>query len=113
MRFIKLTLLAVILLAIVLLAIANRHEVTVNLLPEGMSGLMPGTRFDPPLFVVILGAVVVGLILGYLLEYLREHKHRRRASQKAREAAKLQREMESLRKEANRPKDDVLALLGN
>ena len=52
------------------------------------------------------------MVLGYLLEWLREHKHRRRASQKAREAARLNREVERLRKETGRPEDDVLALLG-
>jgi uncharacterized integral membrane protein len=113
MRFIKTLLLAIILLAIVVLAIANRDPVTLKLLPEGLANLLPGEPLEPPLFVVILGSIVVGLVLGHLFEYLREHKHRRRAEQKAREARQLNRDMERLRKETNRPKDDVLALLGN
>jgi lipopolysaccharide assembly protein A len=112
MRLIKLVVLTVILLAIVLIAIANRGDVTVQLLPEGLSHLMPGASVTLPLFVVILLGVVTGLVLGYLLEYLRETKHRRRAAQKSREAAALNREMDSLRREAKKPKDDVLALLG-
>jgi uncharacterized integral membrane protein len=113
MRVIKLILLAVILLGIVVLALANRDPVTVRLLPEGLDRLSPGAMLELPLFVVSLLSIVVGMVLGYLLEYLREHKHRRRATLKAREAAQLNREMDGLRRETNKPKDDVLALLGN
>lgn len=113
MRTIKLILLAVILLAIVILALANRDPVTVRLLPEGMARLAPGAVLDLPLFVVSLVSIVVGMVLGYLFEYFREHKHRRRAAEKAREASKLSRDMQRLRKEANRPEDDVLALIGS
>jgi uncharacterized integral membrane protein len=111
MRLLKLTLLALILIAIVLLALANREPVTLNLLPGGMQRLMP-LSVQVPLFVVSLLSIVTGMVLGYLLEYLREHKHRRRASQKAREAERLERDMERLRRQAGRPEDDVLALIG-
>jgi uncharacterized integral membrane protein len=111
MRTLKLLLLGLILLAIVVLALANRQPVTLHLLPEGMAGVMPLSR-EVPLFVVSLVSIVVGMVIGYLLEWLREHKHRRRASQKAREAAKLNREVEKLRKESGKHEDDVLALLG-
>lgn len=113
MRTIKLILLALILVAIVILAIANRGPVTVNLLPEGMSRLMPGASVELPLYLVCLISTVVGLVLGYLFEYLREHKHRRRATENARAAAKLDRDINRLRKETNKPEDDVLALVSN
>jgi lipopolysaccharide assembly protein A len=113
MRTIKLIFLAIILLAIVLLGLANRELVTLRLLPNGLSELMPGAVIDLPLFVVILAAVLLGLVLGYLFEYLREYKHRRRARDKQREASELNHEVSQLRKDANRPKDDVLAVLGN
>lgn len=111
MRTVKILLLALILIAIVVLAVANRGDVTLNLLPEGMDRVMP-LSIQLPLFVVILGAVVVGMAVGYLFEWLREHKHRRRASQKSQEAVRLNREVERLRRETGRPEDDVLALLG-
>ncbi len=113
MRTIKLILLAIILLAIVLLGLANREAVTLHLLPAGLTELVPGAVIDLPLFVVILAAVLLGLVLGYLLEYLREYKHRKRAKEKQREANALNREVTQLRKDTNRPKDDVLAVLGN
>jgi lipopolysaccharide assembly protein A len=111
MRTFKLLLLGLILVAIVVLAVANRGVVTLNLLPQGLDRVM-ALSIELPLFVVILLSVVVGMVLGYLLEWLREHKHRRRAAQKAQEAARLNREVAQLRKETGRPEDDVLALIG-
>jgi FtsZ-binding cell division protein ZapB len=57
-------------------------------------------------------SLLTGMLLGYILEWLREHRHRRRAAQKAREAAALRDEVERLRRETGRGQDDVLALLG-
>jgi lipopolysaccharide assembly protein A len=111
MRTLKLLALGLILVAIVVLAVANRETVVLHLLPQGLDRVMPLSR-ELPLFVVILASVVLGMALGYLLEWLREHKHRRRASRKAQEAARLNREVAQLRKETGRPEDDVLALLG-
>ena len=112
MRTVKIILLALILLVIVVLSLANRETVTLNLLPEGMATLMP-VSVQVPLFLVSLLSILVGMIVGYLFEWLREHKHRRRASQKAREAARLNVEVDRLRKQSGKPDDDVLALLGN
>jgi uncharacterized integral membrane protein len=111
-RTLKLVALCLILLVIVVLAVANREPVTLHLLPEGMSRLAPVSR-QVPLFIVILLSIVAGIVVGYLFEWLREHKHRRRASQKAREAAELNRQVDRLRRQSGKPEDDVLALLGN
>lgn len=113
MRVIKLILLIVILIAIVVLAIANRDMVTLELLPSGLAYLLPGASVELPLFIVIVASILVGMIIGYLFEYLREYKHRRLASRKIKEANDLNRENERLRRETNKPKDDVLALVGN
>jgi len=113
MRTIKLLLLAVVLVALVVLAVANRDSVTLNLLPAGMANVVPGASLTLPLFFVILIAVLTGVLIGYLFEWLREHKHRRNAAEKAREAARLKNEMGRLRKDTNRPEDDVLALVSN
>jgi uncharacterized integral membrane protein len=112
MRTIKLILLALILVVVVVLALANRQNVTLNLLPEGLSGILPVSR-EVPLYIVSLVSIGVGLLLGYILEWLREHKHRRRAAEKAREAAQLNREVDRLRKQTTKHEDDVLTLLGN
>lgn len=112
MRTIKLILLALILIVIVVLALANREPVTLQLLPQGLSSIAQRS-VELPLYAVGLLSVLIGLALGYVLEWLREHKHRRRASQKAREAAALDHEVQRLRRETGKRDDDVLALLGN
>lgn len=111
MRTLKIVVLALILIALVVVALANRELVTLNLLPAGMSPVM-SVSVQVPLFVVGLGGVVVGMIIGYIFEWLREHKHRRRASQKAKEAHRLNAEMAKLRSTTGKHEDDVLTLLG-
>jgi putative membrane protein len=112
MRTLKLLLLGLIVVALVVLSLANRGVVTLHLLPEGMARVMP-LSVQLPMFAVILLAILVGLFIGYLLEWLREHKHRSLASRKAREAEKLNRDMERLRRETGKSDDDVLTLLGS
>jgi lipopolysaccharide assembly protein A len=109
MRYVKLTLLGLILLAIVLLALANREIVTIDLLPPPLDGILPAS-VDLPLFLISLISIVVGMVIGYLLEWLREYKHRRRAAEKSREAERLSREVDRLKRQ-NKPEDDVLALI--
>lgn len=112
MRTLKYLVLALILVCLVVLALANREIVTLHLLPAGMARVMP-MSLRVPLFVVVLLSALVGMIAGYLLEWLREHKHRRRAAEKAREAARLGGEVDRLRRQSGKPEDDVLALIGN
>lgn len=116
MRTLKLLLLFVIMIAIVILALANRHFVTVNLLPDGLSPILSGVvpnSYQVPLFLLCLASIVVGMVLGYLLEWLREHKHRRLAKVKAREADTLNREVDRLKRKNADSDDEVLALLSN
>jgi len=111
MRTLKILILGLALVVVVILCLANRGVVTLHLLPPGLDRVVRYS-IDMPLFVVILGAMLLGMVIGYLFEWLREHKHRRRASQKSQEAARLQRQVKQLRKDTGRPEDDVLALIG-
>ncbi len=110
LRFIKLLILLAIMVVIVTLALANRGPVTLNLMPEGLSQITQ-VSVQVPMFAVILAAALAGLLLGYILEWLREHKHRRLAAQKRREAERLAREVEALKKKHMSPEDEVLAIL--
>lgn len=112
MRTIKLILLALILIAIVILAVANREPVTLHLTPQGLASIVQHS-VTLPLYAVGLLSILTGLVLGYILEWLREHKHRRRAAEKAREAAALDRENARLRRQTGAGEDDVLVLLNN
>ena len=94
------------------MALANRDPVTLNLLP-GELAAFAGTNASVslPLFVVIFGGIVAGLVIGFVWEWLREHKHRAEAVTQRREREKLEREVTRLKPASERQQDDVLALL--
>ncbi|WP_375174444.1 lipopolysaccharide assembly protein LapA domain-containing protein [Pseudooceanicola sp.] len=112
MRYIRYLILAVIGVALIAVALANRGLVSLKLLPEGLAriaGLNPSIEL--PLFLVIFGGVVVGVLIGFIWEWLREHKHRAEVSRKSKEVGKLEREVRKLKGEKHQGKDEVLALL--
>ncbi len=111
MRYIKYGFLAALGIVLITVALANRGAVTLRLLPEDLA-LLPGSdaAIDLPLFVVILGGIVAGLLIGFVWEWLREHRLRAEAARIKRQAADLKREVSAL-KSSDAPKDDVLALL--
>jgi uncharacterized integral membrane protein len=94
-------------------ALANRAPVPVRLLPDDMAALTGLTwTMDLPLFLVIFGGIIVGVLIGFVWEWFREHGHRANANQKGREVARLERELAVLKDSTSvPPKDEVLALL--
>ena len=112
MRYLRYAFLAMLGIVLISISLANREPVTLRLAPEEMAGLL-GLEWaiSLPLFVVVLGGVVAGLVIGFVWEWLREYKHRRDASIRSREVERLEREVTRLRGERNRGKDEVLAIL--
>ena len=112
-RYARLLILGLIGLALLTLALANRGSVTLHLLPEDLAALTGLTwAMELPLFVVIFGGIVAGVLIGFVWEWFREHGHRAAASQKTREVARLERELAVLKDATSLPpKDEVLALL--
>jgi lipopolysaccharide assembly protein A len=112
-RYLRLLFLGLVGLGLLLVALANRTPVSVRLLSEDLAALTGLTwAMDLPLFVVIFGGIVVGVLIGFIWEWFREHGHRATASQKSREVARLERELAVLKDSTSvPPKDDVLALL--
>lgn len=112
MRYIKYLFMAVIALALVLLALANRDPVTLTVLPPDLAAWI-GWNFviSLPLFLVILGGVVGGLLIGFVWEWFREHRQRAEARAQRAERDRLAREVETLKGRANAGKDEVLALI--
>jgi uncharacterized integral membrane protein len=111
-RAIKYLFLILVAIALVILALANRDPVTLTLLPQELA-LWSGVdlAIELPLFLVILGGVVTGLLVGFVWEWLREHRYRSEARHNRREARKLEREVQDLRGRRNENRDDVLALV--
>lgn len=112
-RYLRLLLLAVLGLILLTVALANRAPVLVRLLPDDMAALTGLTwAMELPLFLVILGGILAGVLIGFVWEWFREHGHRATASQKSREVARLERELAVLKDSSSvPPKDEVLALL--
>ncbi len=109
LRYLFLALLAVVLVTV---AIANRAPVTLRMLPEDMAVVLGfGGQIEVPMFLVIFGGIVAGVLIGFVWEWFREYKHRTTATVKSREVGKLERELAVLRDSKGAPKDDVLAIL--
>jgi putative membrane protein len=112
MRFIRYIFLALVALVLVVVALANRGAVTLRLVPDEFVPFLPmPNEFTLPLFVVIFGAIIVGLLIGFVWEWFREHALRAEAARRKRELNQLEREVKGLRDKTGEGKDDVLALL--
>ncbi len=112
MRYIRYACIAVFGLALVLIALANRQTVEVNMLPPELAKFFALTpSYTVPLFVIMFGGILAGLIIGFIWEWIREAKERAAAARQAREMDKLRAEVKRLKGEKNEGKDDVLVLL--
>ncbi|WP_136645018.1 LapA family protein [Tabrizicola sp. YIM 78059] len=112
-RYIRLAFVGLLGLCLLTLALANRAPIEVRLLPDDLAALTGLTwSMNLPLFLVIFASIIAGVLIGFVWEWFREHGHRATAAQKAREVARLERELAVLRDSRSvPPQDDVLALL--
>jgi lipopolysaccharide assembly protein A len=114
MRYLRYASIAIFALALILIALANRVVVPVRLVPPeltGLTALSPG--YQVPLFVVIFGGILAGLILGFIWEWIREAGERAAAARQTREMARLRAEINRLKRDKHAGNDEVLALLDN
>ncbi len=74
---------------LVVFCVANREAIPVSLDPLGTS---PQFAFEAPLFVLLMGAVIFGLVLGGLGTFLTQAHHRSRAARRANEIENLRHE---------------------
>lgn len=112
MRYLRYLILGVIALALVVVAIANRAPVVVNALPEDLAALTGFSwSVELPLFLVIFGGVVAGILIGFVWEWLREHKHRAAAATRAREVMRLRAEAVQAGVSQKTPADEIVALI--
>lgn len=112
MRYFRYAFLGALGIVLISVSLANVQSVELKLMPDALAELLGfNVSTSLPLFLVVLGGVVAGLIIGFMWEWLREHKHRRDATVKKGEVRKLEREVKKLKKKQNEGKDDILALL--
>ncbi len=114
LRYIRYLFLAVLGLCLVTVALANRGMVALRLLPEEL-GHFAGLTWEIrlPLFLVVFGGIVAGLMIGFVWEWLREARIRAEGGRAKREARKLEREVKNLKRSsgAEQERDEVLTLL--
>lgn len=109
LRYLFLAALGLVLLTV---ALANRAPVTLKALPEDLAAFTGfASQIELPLFMVIFGGIIAGLLIGFVWEWFREMKHRSTASRKTREVARLERELAVMKDSQSVPKDDILAIL--
>lgn len=112
MRYIRYACIAIFAVALIAVALANRGMVTLQLLPTEIAGLFAvAPTVSLPLFVVIFGGIIAGLLIGFVWEWLREHNIRAENARNARDVRRLEREVKRLKSEKHEGKDEVLALL--
>ena len=111
-RYLRFAFLAALAVVLVTVAMANRAPVTLRLMTDEFADLA-GMRaaITLPLFLVIFGGIVAGILIGFVWEWFREHKQRAEAASQRRERGRLEREVARLREKSGEVQDDVLALL--
>lgn len=112
MRYLRYFCIAIFAVALISVALANRAVVPLKMLPDEVAHWFAVTpEIQLPLFLVILGSIVAGLLVGFVWEWIREHGQRAEAARQAREMRRLEREVARLKGEKHQGKDEVLALL--
>ncbi len=81
---------------IIAFAVANRQNVTVSLDPFNPD--VPAASLTEPLFVVLLGVLILGVIIGGIASWLRQARWRRNARRLEREVSHLRAEIEVLQR---------------
>lgn len=79
-------------IAVIALAVANRQPVLLSFDP--FNAAQPAVAFNVPLYAVVLGAALVGLVLGGWSSYLSQAPARRAARMTEQKVKKLEREIE-------------------
>lgn len=112
MRVIFYLIIAVIAFCLVTIGFANNQMVVLTLFPSELAVFIGFNQSqEMPLYQVVLIGVALGLLLGYAFEWLRESKHRSAATRGRRNQAQLEAEIQRLKAEKNKGKDEILVIL--
>ena len=81
MRYVRYLCIAIFAIALISVALANRSMVSLKLLPTEVSGFFAvNPEMQVPLFIVILGSIIAGLLVGFVWEWIREFNQRAEAA---------------------------------
>ena len=112
MRYLRYAFYGTLAVILIVLALANRDAVNLRVLPDELAAFAGwNANISLPLFAVIFGGIVAGLIIGFVGEWFREMKIRNTAAQDRRARSRLEKEVEKLRTPTPGSGDEVLAIL--
>jgi uncharacterized integral membrane protein len=94
-RFVILFVLGPLAVVAVAVSVAKREMVSFSFDPFGISS--PPWAISAPLFVLLFGTLVIGVLIGGMASWLRQHKWRRAARNERANAQRLRQEVERLR----------------
>jgi uncharacterized integral membrane protein len=94
-KFVAAVILIPLAVVIIAFAVANRQIVTVSLDP--FSSQHPATSLNVPLFVLVIGLLIAGVLIGGVASWLRHGHLRRTARHFERDIRELRSELASLR----------------
>lgn len=103
MKFLWWIVLALVALVLILFAVTNREAVSVGLWP------LP-SALDLPLYLVVLGTLVIGFFTGQLVTWVGGWRWRREARRSRERIAMLERELEAERMQRAEPRVPLAAL---
>jgi uncharacterized integral membrane protein len=84
--------------ALIVFALANLQAVTVNFNPLAPTDLLSASSVSVPMFLVIFGVLLVGVVLGGIATWFAQSPHRRDERLFRRENERLHRELEVARR---------------
>ena len=86
----------------------------IRILPSELEGFFgDGMIFSIPIFVLFICGVIFGIFVGFVWEWIREMKHRSASSRKSKELAKVENELNQLKRDRGQNDDEVLLLINN
>lgn len=90
-KILSLIILVPLAVVLVVFSVANRQSIPVSLDPIGS---MPQLAFQAPLFILLMGSVIIGVVLGGIGTWLTQSHYRRKSWKRKYEVEKLRRETE-------------------
>lgn len=112
LRYLRYLVLALIAIGLATVSLANRDAVLIKLFPADLAAFVGiNWQIEIPLFLVMFGGIVGGVLIGFVWEWAREHKHRVVAKGATKQVSRLERELATMRDATSLPKDDIIALL--
>jgi hypothetical protein len=96
-------------LVLIVFALANRQLVVVNFNPIVPSGALDQPGVGVPLFLVLFTVLLFGVVLGGVATWFAQAPHRRDERTWRREAERLNREVDAIRRSPALPSVDDLA----